>query len=147
MNARLASLVLLVAPLLQSSGALFAQTPPAAVALVGGRLIDGTGRPPIENAVVVMQGERIVAAGPQNRVAAPRNATIVRDDGKTVMPGIIESNGHIIFSGQTGHPLYWARRWEQYYEIGARNLFTNLMQGVTTIRDTMDPLDVMLQLR
>jgi imidazolonepropionase-like amidohydrolase len=118
-----------------------------AVALVGGRLIDGTGRAPIDNAVVVMQGERIVAAGPAGAISVPRDATVVRVDGKTIMPGIIESNGHIIFSGQSNHTLYWVRRWEQYYEIGARNLFTSLMQGVTTIRDTMDPLDVMLQLR
>ncbi len=119
----------------------------ASTALVGGRLIDGTGKAAIDNAVVVMRGDRIVGAGPQDRVSVPRDATIIRVDGRTIMPGMIEGNGHIVFSGQANHALYWAQRWEQYYEIGARNLYTNLMQGVTTIRDTMDPLDVMLQLR
>jgi len=116
-------------------------------ALVGGRLIDGTGAAPIENPVVILTGDRIVAAGSADRVSIPRDAAVIRVDGKTIMPGLIESNGHIIFSGQTNHSLYWPQRWEDYYEIGARNLFTNLMQGVTTIRDTMDPLEVLLRLR
>ncbi|MFN0178260.1 MAG: amidohydrolase family protein [Gemmatimonadales bacterium] len=139
-----AFLVLLV----HGAAALLAQqTPSRPTALVGGRLIDGTGQPPIENAVVIMRGDRIVAAGPADRVSVPRDATVVRVDGKTVMPGMIESNGHVVFSGQANHTAYWAKRWPQYYEIGARNLQTNLMQGVTTIRDTMDPLEELLRLR
>lgn len=119
----------------------------AVTALVGGRLIDGTGNAAIENAVVIMRGDRIVAAGPREGVKVPADAHVIRVDGKTVMPGLIESNGHAVFSGQDNHALYFAKRWEQYYEIGARNLYTNLMQGVTTVVDTMDPLDTMLQLR
>jgi imidazolonepropionase-like amidohydrolase len=116
-------------------------------ALVGGRLIDGTGGPAVDNAVVVLRGDRIAAAGPADRVKVPSDATVVRVDGKTVMPGLIEANGHVIFAGQINHALYWPLRLEQYYEIGARNLSTNLNQGVTTIRDTMDPLDDLLRLR
>ena len=74
-------------------------------ALVGGRLIDGTGRPAIENAVIVMRGDRIVAAGPADKVSIPAGATVVRAEGMTVMPGIVESNGHVIFSGQSNHTL------------------------------------------
>lgn len=63
------------------------------------------------------------------------------------MPGLIESNGHVVFSGQSDHATYFAERWQEYYEIGARNLYTGLLQGLTTIRDTMDPLEEMLRLR
>ena len=40
-----------------------AQTKVQPVVLKGARLIDGTGRPPIENSVLVIEGKQIVAAG------------------------------------------------------------------------------------
>jgi imidazolonepropionase-like amidohydrolase len=119
----------------------------AVTALVGGRLVDGTGAAAIENAVVLLRSGRIAAAGPADRVRVPADATVIRVEGKTVLPGLIESNGHVVFSGQANHLLYWPQRLDDYYEIGSRNLNTNLMQGVTTVRDTMDPLEVMLRLR
>ena len=115
--------------------------------LTGGRLIDGTGAPPVEDAVVVMGGGRIIAAGAAGDVAVPAGATVIDVAGKTVMPGMIEGNGHIIFDGQSNHPAYFAGRYRSYYEIGARNLNASLMQGITTMRDTMDPLEEMIRLR
>ena len=116
-------------------------------ALVGGRLIDGTGADAVEDAVVVMGGGRIMAAGAAGDVAVPAGATVIDVAGKTVMPGMIEGNGHIIFDGQSNHPAYFAGRYRAYYEIGARNLNVSLMQGITTMRDTMDPLEEMIRLR
>ena len=43
-------------------------------ALVGATLIDGTGRPPIPDAVVVVDGDHISAAGPRGQTPLPRNA-------------------------------------------------------------------------
>ena len=118
-----------------------------ATVLTGGLLIDGTGGPPVENAIVVMSNGRIVAAGPASAVAAPARADVVDVTGKTIMPGMIEGNSHIIFDGQSNHPAYFAGRYRDYYEIGARNLNASLMQGITTSRDTMDPLEEMIRLR
>ena len=118
-----------------------------ATVLTGGRLIDGTGAPPVEDAVVVMTGGRIVAAGVAGSVAVPAGANVIDVTGKTVMPGMIEGNSHIIFDGQSNHPAYFAGRYRDYYEIGARNLYASLMQGITTSRDTMDPLEEMIRLR
>lgn len=118
-----------------------------ATALVGGRLIDGTGTEAVEDAVVVMRGGRIVAAGPAGSVEVPSGAAVIDASGKTVMPGMIEGNSHIIFDGQSNHPAYFAGRYLDYYEIGARNLNASLMQGITTSRDTMDPLEEMIRLR
>ncbi len=115
--------------------------------LSGGLLIDGSGAPPVENGVVVMRGERIVAAGAAGTVSVPANADVVDVTGKTIMPGMIEGNSHIIFDGQSNHPAYFAGRYRDYYEIGARNLYASLMQGITTSRDTMDPLEEMIRLR
>ena len=49
---------------------------PAAIAIVGARLIDGTGAPPLDNAVVVVEGDRIRAAGPRGAVSACSDAVI-----------------------------------------------------------------------
>ena len=60
----------------------------------GGTLIDGTGRSPIANAVVVIQGNRIAAAGPKGTVREPPGANRIDASGKWVLPGLIESHGH-----------------------------------------------------
>ena len=118
-----------------------------ATVLTGGLLIDGTGAPPVEDGVVVMRGGRITGAGAAGTVEVPADATMIDVTGKTIMPGMIEGNSHIIFDGQSNHPAYFAGRYQDYYEIGARNLNASLMQGITTSRDTMDPLEEMIRLR
>ncbi|MBI2402319.1 MAG: amidohydrolase family protein, partial [Gemmatimonadetes bacterium] len=73
-----------------------AQQPAAPVtAFVGARLIDGTGRPPVEDATLVVQEGRIVAAGPRSDVQVPRGATVVDLTGQTVIPGLINAHGHV----------------------------------------------------
>jgi len=39
-----------------------------------GKLIDGTGRPPINDAIIVMQGDRFQAVGSGGDVAIPAGA-------------------------------------------------------------------------
>ena len=43
----------------------------APTALLADRLIDGTGRDPVENAVVIWEGGRVVAAGARSEVRIP----------------------------------------------------------------------------
>jgi imidazolonepropionase-like amidohydrolase len=117
------------------------------IALVGGRLIDGTGSPPVDNATVIMQGDRIVAAGPQSKVAIPHNAVVIHVDGKNILPGLIEGNGHVVYSGQGKYATFLVKHLDDYYQLGARNLYTTLMQGITTVRDTMIALKESLELR
>src|SRR5262249_37796084 len=42
-----------------------------AVAIVGATLIDGTGAEPVEDAVVIVEGDRVAATGPRARVSIP----------------------------------------------------------------------------
>jgi Amidohydrolase family len=65
------------------------------LAVQGGKLIDGTGREPIENAVIVIQSGRFRAVGNKNRVAIPADAEIIDVAGKTVLPGFIDGHGHL----------------------------------------------------
>ena len=62
---------------------------------VGARLIDGTGKAPIEDAVLVVRDGRIEAVGPSGTVEIPEGAERIEATGKTIMPGIINSHGHV----------------------------------------------------
>ena len=61
----------------------------------GGKLIDGTGRPPIENSVIVIQAGRFQAVGGRGEVSIPADAEVIDVKGKTVLPGFIDGHGHL----------------------------------------------------
>ena len=61
----------------------------------GGKLIDGTGRPPIENAVIVIAAGRFQAVGTSGEIAIPADAQVIDVKGKTVLPGFIDGHGHL----------------------------------------------------
>jgi imidazolonepropionase-like amidohydrolase len=71
------------------------QTKTAPIVLNGARLIDGTGRPPVENSVLVIEGKQIVAAGKAGAVTIPKDADVRDVTGKTIMPAIINLHGHL----------------------------------------------------
>jgi imidazolonepropionase-like amidohydrolase len=60
----------------------------------GARLIDGRGGPPIENSIVVVEGDRIVAAGPRGSIQPPKGETIDAR-GLTLLPGLIDAHFHL----------------------------------------------------
>ena len=61
-------------------------------AIKGGRLIDGTGAEPTDNATVIIEGSKIKAAGKD--IEVPKGAEVIDAAGKTVMPGMIDSHMH-----------------------------------------------------
>ena len=89
-----ASLLLVAAWAFQSAGA---QAPAAGglTALTGARVIDGTGRPPIEQATILISGGTITAVGASSAVQVPAGATRVELAGKTMMPGLVNAHGHV----------------------------------------------------
>jgi imidazolonepropionase-like amidohydrolase len=70
-----------------------AQTP--TVVLEGGTLIDGTGREPVNNAVVVVEGNRIKSVGTKGQVSYPSNARIINTEGRTILPGLVDGHVHL----------------------------------------------------
>ena len=70
---------------------------PAITILTGARIIDGTGRPPLENAVLTVRGDRIVsveAMHGKERVI-PLGARLVDVHRETIMPGLISAHSHL----------------------------------------------------
>src|SRR6476661_9502873 len=71
-----------------------------AQAWVGARIIDGTGRPAIENATLLIRNGRIEAVG--KRVRIPAGAEQIDARGKTIIPGLISAHGHVNDPAQFG---------------------------------------------
>jgi hypothetical protein len=61
----------------------------------GGRLIDGTGRPPVENSVIVIEAGKFRAVGGSGEVSIPADAQVIDVTGKTALPGFIDGHGHL----------------------------------------------------
>ena len=69
-------------------------------AWVGARIIDGTGKPAIEHATLVIRNGRIEAVG--KRVKVPAGAEKIDATGKTIIPGLINAHGHVNREDQLG---------------------------------------------
>jgi cytosine/adenosine deaminase-related metal-dependent hydrolase len=59
---------------------------PRGLVLIGATLIDGSGAAPLKDAVVVIEGERIVAVGPQSHVRLPKGFRTVSARGQFIVP-------------------------------------------------------------
>jgi imidazolonepropionase-like amidohydrolase len=125
---------------------LVAQQP--TLALAGGRVLDGYGGIPIENGVILLSGERIIAIGTEGELEIPAGVETIRTDGMTVMPGLFDMHVHIHI---LGHADY--RRWDELYgDVAARDVMPIaarqlLMAGVTSARDLGAELDQIIDVR
>lgn len=101
-----------------------APAPDPTIAIVRATLWDGTGRPPVLNAVTLVRGDRILCAGSAGECLVPRRARVIDANGQWLIPGLIDSHVHLLFltGGSAGAEL----------ALDLRNL---LAQGVTTVRD------------
>ena len=105
-------------------------------ALVGATLIDGTGRPAVPDSVVLLDGDRIQAAGPRGVVELPPGTEEVDLSGLTLLPGLIDTHDHLADKNYT-----LLSRWEIEEPASLAHLKTakaiedSLAAGYTTIRD------------
>src|SRR5947209_3289800 len=60
------------------------------VVLKAARLIDGTGAPPISNAVIVVTDNKITAVGDARSVRVPAGARVIDLGDVTLLPGFID---------------------------------------------------------
>ena len=110
---------------------------PLAQALAGVRLIDGTGRPPVDDATLIVDVDgRIASVGP-GRLAPPLPADVEVVDGRglTLLPGFVDTHVHLAMG--TGEGPFHRLRTDPAviaFETAAR-LRSTLDAGVTTARD------------
>ena len=96
--------LLLIATLLLGAAAPRSQParPPQQIrALVGGLLVDGFGGPPIQNSVILIDGDKIAAVGQVGLLAVPAGAEVISTEGMTVLPGLWDTSTMI-----AGHADY-----------------------------------------
>jgi imidazolonepropionase-like amidohydrolase len=105
------------------------------VAIVADRLIDGTGRDPVQNAVVVWEGDRLVAAGSRREVSIPDGAEVIEDDDLTLLPGLMDMHVHLAM--QTGMDLLRIMMSPRSFTLmhAIPHSQATLQAGFTTVRD------------
>lgn len=106
-------------------------SPPARgpLAITGATLIDGAGGPPVADSVVVIDGNRIVAAGPRAKVKIPRKATRIDAAGKFILPGLWDMHAH--FEQVEWGPIYIAAGVTTVRDCG------NEFEFITAVRDAI----------
>lgn len=117
-------------------------------ALVGGTLIDGFGGKPIQNSVVIIEGERISKIGTVGSMEIPRGAEIISTEGMSVMPGLWDMHVHLMINGHSDYT-----HWDKTYLKLAGNVIMPssahqlLLAGVTSARDLGGPLEPSISVR
>jgi imidazolonepropionase-like amidohydrolase len=103
----------------------------------GGRLIDGTGREPLDKAGLLIERGRIAQVGPVDRLAAGRDARVLDADGLTIMPGLVDLHTHVTY--HSTQPDAWRQELAEPVELtavkAAQNARAILDMGFTTIGD------------
>ena len=108
---------------------------PTTVVLTGARVIDGTGRAPLEQATLLIRNGRIQAVGAPAEVQTPDGAARVDVSGKTIMPGLINAHAHLNDGDET-LPLYdqLLAQLRLYVEYGVTTIYTLGDDGVESVR-------------
>ncbi len=103
----------------------------AKYAIVGGMLVDGTGAAPINDALVLIDDDKITYAGKSTEV--PAGYEVIDATGKTVMPGLIDT--HLHFSGNlTDDDNDWViETVAQKQTVAVKQAYDALTHGLTTV--------------
>ena len=115
--------------------------------LQGGTLINGTGIPPITDALVALRGDRIIYAGTASGAqVSTEEGRVIDTSGLYIVPGLIDL--HIHFTQQRGMDFTRYRNSDAAAAIRGVLLLGQLADaGVTTVRDVGTSNDVALRLK
>jgi imidazolonepropionase-like amidohydrolase len=106
------------------------------LAVIGGTVIDATGRPPLEDTVVLVEAARISGIGKSGELAVPNGAQVIDAHGRFVIPGLMNANVHLFGDIR---PESLAQHWGQYEDIVLEAAQIALKGGLTTVLDTWGP--------
>jgi imidazolonepropionase-like amidohydrolase len=97
--------------------------PKGRIALVGGRIATMRGDEIIADGTVLIEGNRIAAVGPRERIAIPAGTSVIDTKGHTLVPGLVDVHAH---GPQGQHGMTPQQNWLHY---------ATLAYGVTTVHD------------
>lgn len=99
-----------------------ADVPRGTIAFVGGKVITMENDQVIDNGVVIVKDNHIIAVGNAN-IAIPNDAQVIDIKGKSIMPGLFDAHAH---GSQADDEIVPQQNWA---------LYSGLSLGVTTIHD------------
>jgi imidazolonepropionase-like amidohydrolase len=147
-SARLLAPAVLLAFLLPALAPGASPKPSTVKALVGGRLLDGYGGVPLDDSVILVEGDRIKAVGRVGEVPIPGGAEIISTEGMSVLPGLWDMHVHLMIVGH-GDYAHWDKTYPPLFRstimpAAAKQL---LLAGVTSARDLGAPLEEIISVR
>ena len=126
----------LLAAVLFLCAAVAAQAPKR-IAIRAGHLIDGKSDQPIANALILIEGNKIVSVTPGG--SPPAGAELIDLSHATVLPGFIDTHTHILLQGDVTAADYDEQLLKQSIPyraiLAARNAHIALSHGFTAMRD------------
>ncbi|MFT4568269.1 MAG: imidazolonepropionase-like amidohydrolase [Saprospiraceae bacterium] len=116
--------------------------------LVGGTLIDGFGGVPIQNSVIIIEGEKIIKVGHQGNTAIPQGAEVISTEGMSILPGLWDMHVHLMINGHSNYTHWDTTYLDRLADVIMPSSALQLLKaGVTSARDLGAPLDASLQVR
>ncbi|MBM6581868.1 amidohydrolase family protein [Microvirga sp. BT689] len=116
-----------------------------------GQMVDGTGSGPIRDAAILIEGERIVAAGRSADIGMPDGARVIEAPAATAIPGLVDVHVHLSYSGSPDKRAFRAELVEMSYPLvalrAAENARNTLLHGFTSVRDMHAPGGTIIDLR
>jgi imidazolonepropionase-like amidohydrolase len=114
-----------------------ASTPAKRLAIRAGRLIDGKSDTPVANALIVIEGDKIVSVAPGS--SAPSGVELIDLSRATVLPGFVDAHSHLLLQGDITAEDYDKQLLKQSIPyraiLAARNAEIALSHGFTALRD------------
>ena len=103
-------------------------------AIRAAQMLDVTNGTLVQNAVVLIDGERITAVGAG--LAIPNGATVIDLGRRTILPGLIDCHSHLLSSGTDEYLTMLATKSQAYRALdGTANARKTLRAGFTAVRD------------
>jgi imidazolonepropionase-like amidohydrolase len=106
-------------------------TPRRPIAITGATLIDGTGRPPLRDATVVIDGDRFSRIGPAKDTPAPEGAEVIDARGRFLIPGLTDMHVHVLGPPHWHSPMFLAAGVTTVLDLGGQ------LPDLTALRDAI----------
>jgi imidazolonepropionase-like amidohydrolase len=114
-----------------------AAAPAKKIAIRAGHLIDGKSDKVVDNALIVIEGDKIVSVASGGD--APAGLEVIDLSPYTVLPGLMDTHTHVLLNGDITAEDYDVQLLKQSIPyraiLGARNARIALEHGFTTMRD------------